>query len=79
MSEYARDESRPLRTEFRDTDGRTIAVVECDNSDFLMALEGRVLGTRVQTEELDVWVASATVTQGGVAVMEYEPRLEPGS
>lgn len=76
---YARDESSPLRTEFRDAGGQVIAVVECDNSDFLLALEGRVLGTRVQTEELDVWVASATVTQGGVQVMEYEPRPEPES
>jgi hypothetical protein len=67
-----------MRTEFKDESGAVVATVESDNQEFLLAIEQRVLGTRMQAEELDVWVASASVyDDSGTHVMDYEPRPEP--
>lgn len=77
MGDYNRTDA-PLRTEFQDGSGATIAVVTCDNPDFLADLESRMIGTRASVgDAADAWVASATVTQGSVEIMSYAPRPEP--
>lgn len=65
------------RTEFRNGAGKTVAVIESENAEFLLAVESRVIGTRVQTEGMDEWIASAAVTQNGALVMEYDEITEP--
>ncbi|MBD3004577.1 hypothetical protein [Streptomyces sp. 5-10] len=67
-----------MRTEFKDTSEKVIGTIECDNPELLLWIEGQVIGKRVVTDGLDVWVASATVTDDdGTHVMDYEPRREP--